>query len=279
MMRERRLSVRRAAVDRVDAFVLWRMRTLVDRATRDSGRCRSAVIDLVTGGLVGLSERDQAGEALSAAARPGIVEEFHCLYYDSAETTWQDSTYRGVTTWKNPLDLWIYQEILQSVRPDLIVETGTAYGGSALYLADLCETLGTGHVVTIDIRDRAADVAHPRLTKIIGSSIDSDVHDRVAALVPGGGSVVVILDSDHTRDHVLAEMRLWADMVSLGSYLIVEDTNINGHPVYPDFGPGPWEAVEAFLEESTAFVVDESKHKLLMTWNPQGYLRRVSQSQ
>lgn len=276
-MREHWLSARSAAVDRVDGFVLRRMRTLVERANRGAGRCRSEVLSVVAGGLPGLSEREGPVDAPSPVEEPNVVDQFHRYYYDASSTTWQNSTYRGVTTWKNPLDLWIYQEILQAVRPDLVVETGTAYGGSALYLADLCESLGSGHVVTIDLRDRAADVEHPRLTKIIGSSVDSGLRQRVSAMVPPGGSVLVVLDSDHTRDHVLAEMRLWAGMVDPGSYLIVEDTNLNGHPVYPSFGPGPWEAVETFLEESSAFVVDESKHKFLMTWNLRGYLKRVSQ--
>jgi cephalosporin hydroxylase len=86
---------------------------------------------------------------------------------------------------------------------------------------------------------------------------------------------MVVLDADHSRDHVLAELRLWSDLVTVGSYLIVEDTNINGHPVYADFGPGPWEAVREFLAERDDFVVDESRHRLLMTWNPGGYLRRT----
>ena len=94
-------------------------------------------------------------------------------------------------------------------------------------------------------------------------------------MIPPGGTVLVILDADHSRDHVLAELQLWADVVSVGSYVIVEDTNINGHPVYAEFGPGPWEAVEQFLAGRSDFTVDESRHRLLMTWNPRGYLRRT----
>ncbi len=129
-------------------------------------------------------------------------------------------------------------------------------------------------MVTIDITDRAEDVSHRRLTKVIGSSADAEVRDRVLADVPDDATAMVILDSDHTKDHVLAELRLWADVVSPESYLIVEDTNINGHPVYADFGPGPAEAVAQFTRERPEFSPDLSRQKLLLTWNPGGYLRR-----
>jgi cephalosporin hydroxylase len=85
---------------------------------------------------------------------------------------------------------------------------------------------------------------------------------------------MVILDSDHSFGHVLSELRSYAPLVSTGCYLIVEDTNVNAHPVRPDFGPGPMEAVRMFLAEDGGFVVDDSREKLLMTFNPGGYLRR-----
>ena len=205
-----------------------------------------------------------------------VVDQFHRLYYHS-DTTWQQTWYRGHATWKCPLDLWIYQELVSELRPDLIVETGTAYGGSGLFLADLCDVAGRGQVVTIDIRERARDVEHARLTKLVGSSIDGAVFDRVAAMAADASTVLVILDADHARDHVVAEMRLWAPLVTAGSYIVVEDTNVNGHPVFPGFGPGPAEAVAAFLGETDAFVIDRSREKFLMTWNGGGFLRRVAE--
>jgi cephalosporin hydroxylase len=211
--------------------------------------------------------------ATSGELEGAIIDQFHRLYYHS-DATWKTTTYRGIATWKCPLDLWIYQEIFHRVRPGLVIETGTAYGGSALYLADLCETIGHGRVVTIDIRDRAMEVAHPRLTKLIGSSADPAIRDRVLGEAGSAAPVLIILDSDHRADHVLAELRLWGDDVTPGSYLIVEDTNINGHPVYPTFGPGPAEAVATFLAERSDYEVDGSREKLLLTWNPGGYLVR-----
>ena len=91
-----------------------------------------------------------------------------------------------------------------------------------------------------------------------------------------GKSVMVILDSDHTRDHVLAELRAYAPIVTPGQYLVVEDSNINGHPVFPGFGPGPMEALQAFLAETGEFEVDRSREKFLVTFNPGGYLRKRS---
>ena len=85
---------------------------------------------------------------------------------------------------------------------------------------------------------------------------------------------MVILDSDHSRDHVFAELQAYASLVGPGDYLIVEDTNVNGHPVHPDFGPGPTEAVDDFLAENDSFFIDESREKYFMTFNPRGYLRR-----
>ena len=226
-----------------------------------------------TRSLSGLWDRSTGEFDSSPALREGVIDNFHRLYY-SDDSTWRNLTYRGVTTWKCPLDLWIYQEIIHELHPDLIIETGTAYGGSALYLADLCDLSGSGEVVTIDITDRAGAVSHPRLTKVIGSSADPAVRDRVVGDKQVDRTVMVILDSDHTEGHVLAELRLWADVVTPGSYLIVEDTNINGHPVYPEFGPGPAEAVARFTQERPDFEPDLSRHKLLLTWNRGGYLRK-----
>ena len=86
---------------------------------------------------------------------------------------------------------------------------------------------------------------------------------------------MVDLDSNHSKQHVLEEMRAYAPMITIGNYLIVEDTNINGHPVLPEFGPGPMEAVEEFLKENHDFVPDPSREKFLVTFNPGGYLRKV----
>lgn len=221
-----------------------------------------------------------------------LVEQFHRLYYDAHvfSKTWGSTTWLGVPALKCPLDLWVYQELIVEVKPDLIIETGTYYGGSALYMASLCDLLNHGRVITIDINDaqlllakdtKAAPLRvrpdHPRIEYWRGSSVAPRTLDHLGELVRAHGRTMVILDSDHHRDHVLQELRLYSRWVSKGSYLVVEDTNVNGHPVYPGHGPGPMEALEAFLKENDDFAVDESRHSHMLTFNPRGYLRRLHQ--
>ncbi|MDQ1485890.1 MAG: hypothetical protein QOJ62_1583 [Actinomycetota bacterium] len=209
----------------------------------------------------------------SAAVHKTIVDQFHRLYYHDTGT-WRQTFWLGTKIWKCPLDLWLYQEMLHEVRPGLIVETGTAFGGSANYLGHLCDILGKGSIVSIDIDDRADRPEHERVTYIHGSSVDPDVVARVSGLAHEGEPVIVILDSDHSETHVYAELQAYADLVTPNSYLIVEDTNVNGHPAFPEHGPGPMEALDRFLAERKDFSIDESKHKFHMTFNPRGVLKK-----
>jgi cephalosporin hydroxylase len=204
-----------------------------------------------------------------------IIDQFHLLYYHQRPRVWQRTFYREIPILKLTSDLWIYSQLLERLRPGLVIETGTRFGGSSYWMADQMRLLGTGRIVTIDIDPMPERVPHPDVTYLLGSSSDPDVRRTVEEMLPADGSpVMVILDSDHSRDHVLAEMRLWADLVTPGSYLIVEDTNINGHPVYADFGPGPYEAVEEFLADDDRFEVDLECEMYYVTQNPRGYLRR-----
>jgi cephalosporin hydroxylase len=109
-----------------------------------------------------------------------------------------------------------------------------------------------------------------------GDSVSHATLAKVRRLVGDDHRCVAILDSDHRAEHVLTEMRTYAPLVGLGYYLIVEDTNVNGNPVVPEFGPGPREAVAAFLAEQASFVVDDTREKFGLTFNPGGYLKRVS---
>jgi len=206
-----------------------------------------------------------------------IIESFHKLYYDwkMFGKTWGDTYWLGVRTQKCPLDLWIYQEIIFDVKPDVTIESGTACGGSALFLASICDLVNNGEVITIDIV-KDLRPSHPRIKQLLGSSTSEETVQAVKSLINGKGAVLVILDSDHHKEHVLSELRIYSTFVTKGSYIIVEDTNINGHPVLPEFGPGPMEAVEEFLKENDDFVVDKTREKLLLTMNPKGYLRKIN---
>lgn len=210
---------------------------------------------------------------MSLQSEKSTIRAFHKLYYARKAQTWGDTTWLGIPVLKCPLDLWIYQEIIYETQPDVIVECGTWYGGSALYLASICDLISKGRVITIDIDDTKPRPVHNRIAYLTGSSVGHEVFDRVVQLIHSGERVMVILDSDHHKDHVLNELRLYSRLVASGSYLIVEDTNLNGHPVVPDFGPGPQEAVNDFLSENANFVADESKEKLLITASPGGYLK------
>jgi cephalosporin hydroxylase len=197
---------------------------------------------------------------------------FHRAYYDAHD--WEESRWLGVEALKTPQDLWVYQEIVVETRPDLIVETGAFKGGSALYLATVCDAIGHGRVLSIDLRLREELPNHPRIEFIAGSSVDAAVLEQVGQAIGDGDRVMVLIDSDHSRDHVLAELRAYGPLVSPGCYLIVEDTNINGHPAAPFWGPGPMEALEEYLAGGAPFAVDRGREKFLLSFNPRGFLRR-----
>jgi cephalosporin hydroxylase len=203
--------------------------------------------------------------------RAAIARAHNVLYLSDA---WIHATWLGAQALKNPLDLWVYQEIVFETKPELIVETGTYRGGSALYLASLCDLLGRGEVVSIDIEPLRDDYPeHPRITYLGGrSSTDADVVEEVRARA-ADRPILVILDSDHTQDHVEAELAAYGPLVPVGCYVIVEDSNIGR--IRKDLMPGPHEAIETFLASTDEFEVDREREKFLITFNPSGYLRRV----
>ena len=213
---------------------------------------------------------------LSRTDELSLVERFHQLFFDARafNMTWRNISWMGHPILKCPMDLWLYQEIIHELRPHLIIESGTAFGGSALYLASICDLVGHGRVVTIDVEVRGERPKHPRITYLQGSSVSEKVMNQIRAEVEGQSPILVILDSDHRKEHVLAELETFSPLVTKGSYLIVEDTNLNGHPVEPDFGPGPAEAVEEFLVGHKNFTIDRTKEKLYLTFNPGGYLKK-----
>jgi cephalosporin hydroxylase len=205
------------------------------------------------------------------------VDAFHTCWYNNWNRTWEQVHWLGAKALKCPLDLWIYQELLYRIHPDVVIECGTAFGGGAAFLASIMDLLDHGRVVTVDLlgtEEFPQRPAHPRITYLKGSSTDLATLDRVKEHIGTDAVVLVILDSDHREAHVTAELELYAPLVSSGSYLIVEDTNVNGHPVVPEHGPGPMEALNAFLPTHPEFEVDEGCEKFFMTFNPNGYLRR-----
>jgi cephalosporin hydroxylase len=198
----------------------------------------------------------------------------------------------GLPVIQVPQDLIALQEIVWSVKPELIVETGIARGGSLVFFASLLELLGgPGRVVGVDIEirphNRRAIEGHPlfkRITLIEGSSVAAKTARQVCALARSSRSVLVVLDSNHTRAHVARELELYSPLVTRGSYLVVLDTVIEDVPA--DFFPErPWKkgnspktAVHEFLRTHDRFVIDKDlEAKLLITVAPDGYLRCVKE--
>lgn len=202
-------------------------------------------------------------------------------------------TWMGRPIIQYPQDLMAIQEIIWKVRPSLIVETGIAHGGSLIFSSSMLELIGgEGRVVGVDIdiraHNRAAIEAHPmadRIAMIEGSAIDPDIVAAVRAHLPQDGRpVMVILDSHHTHEHVLAELELYSPMVGEGSYLLVLDTvieDMNG--AFPDRpwakGDNPKTAVREFLRTNDRFEIDrEMSDKLVLTVAPDGFLRCIAPS-
>ena len=200
-----------------------------------------------------------------------VITAFHQLYYATQFST----GWLGVPTQKSPLDMWVYQEILTETRPDVLLEMGTFKGGSAYYFASMFDLIGHGRVITVDIEKEPNLPVHPRVTYLLGSSTSPEIVGQIRSALKPGEKVMVVLDSDHHAAHVRRELEIYSQMVTNGQYLVVEDTDINGHPVLAKWGPGPAEATTDFLTSNHDFTRDLSREKFLITFFPGGWLKRV----
>ncbi|MET0243727.1 MAG: CmcI family methyltransferase [Flavitalea sp.] len=203
-----------------------------------------------------------------------IINAFHKLYYNNSAQTWDNTYWMGTKILKCPLDMWIYQEIFYELKPDLIIECGTNRGGSASFMAALLDLIGNGRIITIDIQEFENRPVHPRVQYLLGSTVEDSIVEKIKASIKPGEKVLVILDSDHSDKHVYEEMKIYHQFVTKGSYMIVEDSNVYGHPVHKHHGPGPFESIERFMKQNNDFVIDRSREKFMMTFNPSGYLKK-----
>ena len=207
------------------------------------------------------------------------AEKYHLWYYTSG--VWQSTKWMGVTTYKSPSDMWNYQEILASLKPSMVIEFGTAFGGAALFFSSVMRQIGTrSRVLSVDIHiDRVDQRAKldPDIELLTMSSADQRVAARIAQLRSEySGAAFAILDSDHRKRHVLAELEMLRPLLRSDDYLIVEDSNINGHPVNPHWGEGPFEALEEYfhLHPDDYYHDAERGNRFGFTFAPNGFLIR-----
>lgn len=193
----------------------------------------------------------------------------------------------GIPVIQTPEDLILVQELIFKTKPDFIVETGIAHGGGLIFYASLLELMGHGQVIGIDIEirehNRKAIEAHPlfkRIELIEASSVSNDMMNTLRQKMPQGSKVLVFLDSDHTKPHVLKELELYQEFIIPGYYIVVFDTITS---LLADAGVAdkkyinntPMEAVKEFLAKNDSFVIDKEFNKLFVSYSPDGYLKRI----
>jgi cephalosporin hydroxylase len=187
---------------------------------------------------------------------------------------WRHTTWLGEPVHTAPTDLLAYQEILSRVRPDWVVEVGASDEGRAAFLASVCELISHGQVLSLRTPEAPEPAPHPRVRTCTGPPLDPETHRQVHELV-GAGNAVVVLGACTDRATTAGQFEAYADLVGIGSYVVVTDTVVNGRPVWPSFGPGPFEAVKQILNLHGEFVPDPDMEKYALTFNPGGFLHRV----
>lgn len=223
----------------------------------DTEDCRTAVV-----GLPAVHERFK-------------VTELKDVLRIMQEKVTRSETYFGIPTMKSPTDAWVYQEIITELKPDVIVEIGNFRGGSTLMLAHWLDQLNKGIVVAVDLNHASIDQKawnHPRIRWVTGHA--DDVFPGVKDRCRNAETVLVIEDSSHEYDDTLKILRKYSELVTKNSYLIVEDT-ICWHGLDVGPNPGPYEATQDFLKENKQFEVDKAREGFLITWNPDGYLKKL----
>jgi cephalosporin hydroxylase len=208
------------------------------------------------------------------------VPELYLDWYYSKDI-WRRTTFLGLLAAKSVTDLWNYQEILAELGPSLVVEFGTFQGGSTLYLAEVLGLVSPHSrvlSVDLDLSHVGARVReHSRVELMQTNSTEPEVADRIRTLRRGfPGPLFALLDSDHNAGHVIGELELLRGVTRAGDYVVVEDGIVNGHPVLPEFGPGPLEALVMYMknhpDDYSRDIAREQKFGF--TFAPQGFLVR-----
>lgn len=240
--------------------------------------------------------REEFGElqersAVEMAADRKLAEDGRDVLFRADQHRWiHQGTWLGEPVLNLPQDMFALQEIIFKTRPEFIIEIGVAWGGSLLFYSTLLEVLGGGEIIGVDIfipddlkeRLNSHGKLSERIHLINGSSVEQDTVEKIKAITGGSRKTMILLDSNHTHEHVYKELQLYAPLVEKGYYLICGDTIVEDIPEqdYRDrpWGPGnnPKTALHAFMKESDRFEVDSQiENKLLFSCNPGGYLRCV----
>jgi cephalosporin hydroxylase len=199
-----------------------------------------------------------------------IIRDFNNLYWQAHVQTWGNTKWRGVQVWKPATDLWIYQELITEIKPDLIIETGTAFGGSALYMRDILDKeYPEGKIITIDISHEILNekAKVPGIEFYLGGSTEESTLVHVKALIAAYDCkrVMVILDSDHAEEHVSKELDLYSPLVTVGSIIVIEDTNNH---------LGAQGAANSWSLRQRGFKKNLMCEKFMLTFNRDGYWER-----
>jgi len=205
-----------------------------------------------------------------------VIYRFQVIYHNQG--IWALPQWLGIEVHQTAPDLLVTQEIITELKPDFIVETGTKYGGSALFYASILDHVNpSGRVITVDLNPQVEQASKlplfRRYVRVIkGDSVGPSTLAQIAAAVKGKRTMV-LLDSDHRGPHVLKELKAYSAFVSKGSYLIVEDTILDRNPL--GIRPGPLAALHEFLKTNPPFIIDRSREKLLLTFYQDGWLKRI----
>jgi cephalosporin hydroxylase/predicted O-methyltransferase YrrM len=242
--------------------------SMFDEAARTRARRRIAPALFKTAANRGSDLPDQPAPIPQELATDFIEAYWHSL-------AWRETNWLGRRVPRPATDLFAYQELVSKLRPRWIIDIRAAAGGRAWFLASVCDLLDHGQVIAVERKQVPKRAEHPRITHIEGDSVDDDVVRRVHDMV-GDDDAMVILGARATARKVSDEYRLYRDLIPIGGYLVVEDTIVNGHPVWPNYGNGPAEAVKGIVERRDDFVSDVEMSKYRLSFNPNGFLKRMA---
>ena len=247
---------------------------LKDRVRSASGWPTSTALDTLTiARKPNIPDTAQVRDFEDRVIRPAALDAMVRRTDNFATVTWL-----GKPIWQNVTDAWAIQEAICNGNVDLVIECGTHRGGSALYMASIFDLLGRGHVITIDV-ETLSNTEHPRIEYIVGSSIAEQtlnlVSKRIVELSPS--HILILLDSDHSAQHVFREIEAYAELLPIGDYMLVQDGCIDDLPSMAEGRPGPLAAIESFLKDNQHFVVDEERSgRFLVSHSPKGWIQRLS---